>query len=282
VWGVTQALTASADVAPGADRRPWRHPAFLWSLVGAGLTAALVAYSWESVSARLLDAEFAIAGLLPEQWIQGAAWFVLPGVALAAGLLASVSPCVLPLVPLNVALIGASRATGWRAASLSARFVLGAALVLAWLGLAADLAGWLLIEQRGWVLLAAGLLMVTLALVFLEILPLPFAGRSPGGAGPLGPTAAGAAFALITTPCASPLLAALLAAAGSRGELGLSAVAMVAFALGYTGLVFAAGVWGGSVVGRLRRRSFDAPRAVAGALLLVLGLGFAASGFAWF
>jgi cytochrome c-type biogenesis protein len=282
VWDVTQAPAAWATVGGGQIPLPWRHPAFRWTLAGAGVIAALLAVFWESVSAGLLDAEFAIAGLLPGEWIQGAVWFVLPGVALAAGLLASVSPCVLPLIPLNVALIGASEATGRRAASLSARFVVGAALVLAWLGLAADLAGWLLIEQRGWVLLAAGALTMALALIFLEILPLPFAGRAPGAAGPLGPMAAGAAFALVTTPCASPLLAAVLAAAGSRGVLGLSAVTMVAFSLGYTGLVFAAGVFGGSVVKRLRLRRFDAPRAAAGALLLVLGLGFAASGFAWF
>jgi cytochrome c-type biogenesis protein len=282
VWIVTQASTTSFIAGEGEGLRPWRLPAFRWTLIGAGVTAALFAVSWESASAGLFELEFAIAGLFPEEWVQEAAWFVLPGVALAVGLLASVSPCVLPLIPLNLALIGATGATGRRAASISARFVVGAALVLAWLGLAADLAGWLLIEQRGWVLLATGALMLGLALVYLEILPLPFAGRAPGGARPLGPMGAGASFALVTTPCASPLLAAVLAAAGSSGVVGLSAVTMVAFALGYTGLVFAAGVYGGPLVKRLSPGRFDAPRAAAGALLLVLGLGFAISGLAWF
>jgi cytochrome c-type biogenesis protein len=279
---VSDSLVAGARVEERDHPRPWQHPAFRWTLAGAGLLAALLVAFWEPLSASLYEMELAVAGLLPERWIHGATWLALPVVALGAGLLASISPCVLPLVPLNVALIGAAEATGWRAVSLSGRFVAGAALVLAWLGLAADLAGWLLIDQRGWVLLAAGMLMTAMGFVALEILPLPFAGRAPGGARRLGPLGAGAAFALITTPCASPLLAAVLAAAGTRGALGLSALTMIAFAVGYTGLVFAVGVFGGSLVKRLRLRSFDAPRAAAGALLLVAGLGFVWSGLAWF
>jgi cytochrome c-type biogenesis protein len=279
---VTGALAASSQLGEVQHPRPWQHAAFRWTLAAAGLAAALLVAFWQPLSATLYEVEFAVAGLLPERWIHGASWLALPAVALGAGLLASLSPCVLPLIPLNVALIGASEATGWRAVSLSGRFVVGAALVLAWLGLAADLAGRLLIDQRGWVFLAVGALITGLGFVSLEILPLPFAGRAPGGARRLGPVGAGAAFALITTPCASPLLAAVLAAAGTRGVLGLSGVTMIAFAVGYTGLVFAVGVFGGSLVKRLRLRSFDAPRAAAGALLLVAGLGFVVSGLAWF
>lgn len=270
---------AAGAVAP---RSLWRHPAFAWTLVAAALGALAILAAWDGVAAWLLDVEFGLARILPEGTIAGAAWFVLPALAVGAGLLASLSPCVLPLVPLNVALIGASEARGWQAAARSGRFVLGAALALSVLGLFADLAGLLLIEQRGPVFLLAGGLMVYLALAFLDLAPLPLAGRSVGGAGRLGPVAAGAAFALLTTPCASPLLAALLAAAAAQGVPGLSATTMLAFSLGYTALVFAAGVLGGGLVGALRRRSFEAPRAAAAALLLVAGLGFGLSGALWF
>ena len=37
--------------------------------------------------------EFAIAEVLPEDTIAGAAWFLLPAIGFAAGLLASLSPC---------------------------------------------------------------------------------------------------------------------------------------------------------------------------------------------
>ena len=74
----------------------------------------------------------------------------------------------------------------------------------------------------------------------------------------------------------------MLAAAGTRGVLGLSGITMIAFAVRYTSLVFVVGVFGGSLVKRLRLRSFDAPRAAAGALLLVAGAGFVIAGLAWF
>ncbi len=271
----TGALDGPADA-------PWRHPAFRWTLGVALLGALAVVLAWEDVARALTDFEFALSGLLPESWISGAAWFAVPLAGLTAGLLASVSPCVLPLVPLNAAFIGAADASGWRAASLSARFVLGAALALAVLGLFADLAGLLLIEQRGPVLLAAGLLLLYAGGAALEVLPVPFAGRAAGTGRKLGPTAAGAAFSLVTTPCASPLLGAVLAAASAQQVPGLTAASMVAFAVGYTALVFVAGVFGGRLVGRLRRLSFEAPRAAAAALLLVAGAGFALAGLAWF
>ena len=102
----------------------------------------------------------------------------------ASGLLASFSPSILPLVPLNAAAIGAADATGGRAVERSARFVFGAVLALAVLGLAGDLAGdlagFLLIEQRAPVLLAAGAAMIVFGLASLEVTPTPFQGRGPG------------------------------------------------------------------------------------------------------
>ena len=131
-------------------------------------------------------------------------------------------------------------------------------------------------------LLLAGIALVYLGLAALEVVPVPFAGRSAGAGRRLGPVAAGAAFSLVTTPCASPLLAAVLAAASAQAIPGLGAVSMVGFALGYTALVFAGGVFGGTLSRHLRRYSFEAPRAVAAALLIVAGVGFAAAGLAWF
>jgi cytochrome c-type biogenesis protein len=260
----------------------WQHTAFRWTLGLSSAAALALALGWDGVSDALYRAEFALADALGEAWIRDAAWLALPAVGVGAGLLASLSPCILPLVPLNAAYIGAAEAQGWEALQLSARFVVGAALALAVLGLAGDLAGVLLIEQRGPVLLGAGLCMLGLSLVSLELLPLPFAGQSLGGTRRLGALGAGAAFSVVTTPCASPLLAALLAASAAQGIPGLTVASMVGFALGYTALVFAAGVFGGGLVQRLKRIGFDAPRAAAGALLLVLGLGFVATGVAWF
>lgn len=279
-------MTASPSALESA-RSPappplWRHGAFVGPLAGAALLAAASPLWWRPAAAILTDLELSLAGLVPAESLAGAAWFLLPLIGFGGGLLASLSPCVLPLVPLNVAAIGAAEASGWRAAGLSARFVLGAALVLATLGVFGDLAGVLLVEQRGPVLILAGLAMLTFGLAVLELIPIPFAGRAPGAGRALGPVAAGAGFSLVTTPCASPLAAAVLAASSAQGLPGLGVASMLGFALGYTALVFAAGVLGGRLVARARRRSYAAPRAASAALLLVAGAGFAATGIAWF
>lgn len=274
-------MSSAADAA-GGPTPLWRHAAFHRTLAAVGALAVLAPLWWGPVSQALFRLEFAVADLLPQGAIAGAAWFLLPLVGLGAGLLASLSPCVLPLVPLNVAYIGAADASGGRAVALSARFVLGAALALSVLGLAGDLTGFLLVEQRGPVLIVVGLALVYFGLAALEVAPVPFAGRAVGGERRLGPVAAGAAFSLVTTPCASPLLAAVLAAAGSQGVPGLGVVSMLGFALGYTLLVFLAGAFGGEMVARLRRASFEAPRAAAAALLLTAGAGFTLVGVLWF
>ncbi len=260
----------------------WRHPAFRWTLLLAGLTTLLVLWRWDAAADLLFRVETQLSGLLPRDWIASAGTFVLPALAFGGGLLASLSPCVLPLVPINVALIGAGDVRGWRAVARSGAFVLGAALALSALGLFADLAGFLLIEQRGPVFLGAGMLLVLLGLAFLEVVPLPLSGRAPGGARAFGPLLTGSVFALVTTPCASPLLAAVLTAATALAIPGLTVVTMVAFSLGYTALVFAAGVMGGGLVARLRQRSFEAPRAAAAAALLAAGVGFGVLGLRWF
>lgn len=260
----------------------WQHPAFRWTLAAAGLGAIGLGAGWNTLSEALFTLEFALADAFGEQWIGGVSWLALPGVGFAAGLLASLSPCILPLVPLNAAYIGASEARGWQAVGLSARFVLGAALALSALGLFGDLAGVLLIEQRGPVLIGAGALMAYLGLAALELLPLPLAGALPGSRRRLGAVAAGATFSLVTTPCASPLLAAVLAAAAAQGVPGLAAVSMLGFALGYTALVFAAGAFGGGLNDKLRGRSFAGPRAASAALLLAIGGAFLYGGLRWY
>lgn len=122
--------------------------------------------------------------------------------------------------------------------------------------------------------------MIYFALATLELAPIPFAGRSLGAGARLGPVAAGAAFSLVTTPCASPLIGAVLAASGAQSVPGLAVASMVGFAIGYTALVFVAGVFGGTLVSKLRRRS--SPRVASAALLLVVGAAFSVSGLAWF
>ena len=130
-------------------------------------------------------------------------------------------------------------------------------------------------------LLGAGLAIAYMGLATLELAPAPGLGAPFGADRRLGPLGAGATFSLITTPCSSPLLAAVLAAAAAQSVTGLGVVTMLCFSLGYTALVFLAGVFGGQVVAWARRLDMAAPRAAAGAVLVVSGTTFVLAGVAW-
>ncbi|MBA2565749.1 MAG: cytochrome C biogenesis protein CcdA [Gemmatimonadetes bacterium] len=272
--------SVGGDPPTGRRLAPYQHPAFRAVMLAGLLLLVLFPLWWPSLERTLLRAEQVLAQSLPVDRVAGLHWLALPAVGLIGGVLASISPCVLPLIPLNAAYIGAGRGGGAHAVLASTGFVAGAVLALSVLGLFADLAGAVFVEYRGPVRLAVGAILLLLGACKAEILPLP---RLPvmAAARKVGPVAAGATFALITTPCASPLLLAVLAAAAAPMLPGLSVATMVCFAIGYTALVFAAGVGGAGTRAHFARQAAGL-QAGAAALLFLAGLGFAISGLLWF
>lgn len=164
------------------------------------------------------------------------------------GVLLSLTPCVLPMIPiLSGIIVGrgqpVSRAQGL---ALSVAYVLGMAVTYAAAGVAAGLSGALLSAalQSPWVLGAFAAVFVLLALSMLGLyeLQLPaswqtrlteVSGRLPGGQYS-GVFAMGAFSALIVGPCvAAPLAGALLYISQSRdGVLGGAALFAMALGMG--------------------------------------------------
>jgi len=277
-------LTAGTAPSPDISERPqplWRHKAFGGTLALSVVVVLSVPLWQQPIELALLEVETALAGNFSGEGLGAAGLLLIPLVGFGFGMLASLSPCILPLIPLNLAYIGATGASGRRALGLSSRFVLGSALALSVLGLFGDVAGFLLIDHRGPLLVIAGLAMVYFGLAVLEVISIPLP-ASVGAGRNLGPLGAGAAFALVTTPCSSPLLAAVLGAAAAQANAGLSVATMLSFSLGYTLLVFLGGVFGGELVAWTRRFDFAAPRAAAAALLVASGVTFAFAGAIWF
>jgi cytochrome c-type biogenesis protein len=60
-----------------------------------------------------------------------------------------------------------------------------------------------------------------------------------------GPYGVGLTFALVSSPCASPVLFGVLAAAAATGSQVLGTLTMVSYALGYTSLIFLASLFTG-------------------------------------
>ncbi len=197
---------------------------------------------WQGISDRL-EQTLSVLGNSYQKWfsLQNTSTpVVLFPLAFLGGLLSSFSPCILPMLPLNLSYIGTLKITSrWDALRKSSLFVLGAVTALSTFGLFSALSTALFVDYRGPVNVAIGLVILTMgcSMAGLFYLPLPTFNLPVSGVGPFG---VGLTFALVTSPCASPVLFAVLAAGASTGSPLISTLAMVSFALGYTALIFVA------------------------------------------
>lgn len=183
-------------------------------------------------------------------WLQGAGWLQIVGLCLLLGLLLAFTPCVLPMVPILMAVIagqaGQSGGTLSRARglSLAAVFVLGMSIVYTVLGVVAGLlgAGLMIWLQTPWVLASFALLLALLALAMFDVFTLqaPAAlqtalnerlNRIPGGRYG-GVFLMGMLSALIVGPCVAAPLAGVLLFISQTGDVALGGTALFALAWG--------------------------------------------------
>ncbi|QUW20115.1 cytochrome c biogenesis protein CcdA [Agrococcus sp. Marseille-Q4369] len=201
-------------------------------------------------------------------------------VALLAGIVSFASPCILPLVPgylgLMGSLVGEDGGRGRLLAGValfvggfSAVFVLGTALVGA---VSSFLLVWssLLVRVLGVLLIVLGLVFVG-QMRFLQRVWKPQQLKAGGmWTAPL----VGVIFALGWTPCSGPTLAAISALTVTTGSAGQGAVLGLAYALGLgiPFLLLAAGLgWMGSTIAWMRRH-VRAINIAGGAMLILIGL----------
>jgi thiol:disulfide interchange protein DsbD len=163
-----------------------------------------------------------------------------------AGIGVSFTPCVLPMVPITMGLIGA-RGAGSRAQaiSLSATYVIGLATVYTALGVFAGVTGALFgswLQSQVIVFGIAGFFVVMgfSMFGFFDIgVPSFISSRlnAGGGGGYAGALMLGVIGAVLAGPCSGPVVASILTLIGSEGRVGLGAGLMFSFSLGM-GMIF--------------------------------------------
>lgn len=207
------------------------------------------------------------------------------GLALAgmAGVLASLSPCVLPLLPIVLAAAAAEHRFG------PAALALGLAASFAGVGVALGLVGFAAGFDPDWLRLGAAALMLAAGLALLmaglaarlsaaaERLVQPVAAFASGMAarGVGGQFALGAVLGLAWAPCTGPALGGALALSAQAATAPQAAATMVAFALGASLPLLALGYAARGSVPQLRRglgRADAWARPVLGGALALFGL----------
>ncbi len=223
--------------------------------------------------------------------------------AFGAGLLSFISPCVLPLVPGYLSYIsglsldemrgtvpaGAGGAGVAVAAAPAARrqvvlsslaFILGFSLVFISLGAAASAIGQFLIEQQALFSRIAGAIIIVFGLHTMGVLRIEWLYQekrvhtSSKPAGFIGATLIGVAFAFGWTPCIGPILAGILALAGTQETVGQGVRLLSIYSLGLGVPFLATALMMNrffSAMGRIRRH-YHKIEVVSGVLLVIIGL----------
>ena len=212
-------------------------------------------------------------------------------IALVAGLLSFLSPCVLPIVPPYLAYMGGvsvtdmedNRAARGRAVVASLFFVLGLSTVFLILGAGASALGRAFASYRPYLEVGAGVVVVIFGLHFLGLFRLKFLDREMRmDAGDQGGSAFGAyflglAFAFGWTPCLGPILSAILSLAGDQADVSKGVMLLGVYAIGL-GVPF---VLVAAFFPQMKRpmawmkRNMGVIEKTSGVLLVVVGLAMA-------
>jgi cytochrome c-type biogenesis protein len=168
-------------------------------------------------------------------------------IALAAGVLSFLSPCVLPIVPPYLAYMGGITVSEMQGAESRARrralasasfFVLGLSTVFLFLGFTASAFGRFFLSNQEWFVTIAGVIIMIFGAHFVGVYRIRFLDREmrmdagDRGGSMFGAYVLGLAFAFGWTPCIGPILGAILSIAASEADILRGTTLLAAYAMG--------------------------------------------------
>ncbi|MDD3237610.1 MAG: cytochrome c biogenesis CcdA family protein [Candidatus Gastranaerophilales bacterium] len=177
-------------------------------------------------------------------------WLILL-VSFLGGVLASLSPCSLGVLPLVIGYIGGYAKDGNKKIAIQlVSFAFGLSVMLSIIGVACALTGKAFIGFSSpiWILLLASLIML-FGLNILGVVDIPFPTlvkqfpQTKGNSYFVYPALVGLFFALASTPCSSPILASIMAMASLSANILFSVAMLFLFALGQSLIVIICGLF---------------------------------------
>lgn len=198
------------------------------------------------------------------------------------GLISAASPCVLAAIPLIVGYVGGyAEGNKKKAALFSLVFVLGLSITFTLLGAAASVMGQFLGFMGKWLYIGLAVVAIGMGLQLMGIIsiPLPFQKtRQVKSKGLAGAFLLGLLTGTVSSPCATPVLAVILAYVSTQGDILYGGSLLFVYALGHCALIFVAGLSIGfteSIVSSKGIKNFSLyAKKISGAILVVVGVYF--------
>lgn len=229
----------------------------------------------------------------------GALWLAIP-VALLAGLVSFLSPCVLPLVPGYLGFLGGAVSGGPRGTAATASgdgrqaavtatgtrgrlvagvllFIAGFTVVFVAMGVLAGTLGRFFVQYGDIITRVLGVVVILLGLVFVGVFGVAQRTVKPqvrSGLGLVGAPLLGVAMGVGWAPCIGPTYTAILSISLTQADPWRAVVLAVVYSLGLgiPFLLIALGVGWASRSVAFFRRHIRTVNVVGGVLLIVLGL----------
>jgi len=172
--------------------------------------------------------------------------------AFLAGVVSSFSPCVLSTIPLIIGYVGGyARKDKKLAYKYSLIFCLGIIVTFTLLGVASSLLGRLFTGAGSWWYIILGAIMLIVGLQLVGVIEIgnnscKMPNRRKGLAGAFF---LGILGGVLSSPCSTPILAAILAFVASKGNILLGVIMLFLYSIGHCVLIFLAGTSIGLVEG---------------------------------
>lgn len=198
------------------------------------------------------------------------------------GLISAASPCVLAAIPLIIGYVGGySEGNNKKAAVYSLVFILGLSITFTLLGAAAAIMGQFLGFFGKWLYIGLAVIAILMGLQLMGAIsvPLPFqTTRAVKTKGLLGAFLLGMLTGTVSSPCATPVLAVILAYVSTQRDMAYGGSLLFVYAIGHCALIFVAGLSAGlteSIISSKGTGNFSLyAKKVSGALLVLVGIYF--------